>query len=152
MNEWPGLLRLFFRLRLGVGTIEEKSYDLLEHFPANVHGAVDAIAWLDPIDFANGDVPRHSFAAVAELDVEPRNRSRSWRSKASRAGFYREPSERKRYWEISFKVLYPGGVKFSWPGTRRTSATASTATCESCLAIRTGLLTCISLFVPIPES
>jgi hypothetical protein len=63
-------MRIIFWLRLGIGTIEEKSYNLLKHFPAHIYGAVDAISRLDPIHFTHGDVPRHCLAAVAELDVE----------------------------------------------------------------------------------
>jgi hypothetical protein len=61
---------MFFRLRLGVWAIEEERYNFLEYFLANVHGAMDAIAWLDPIHFAHRNLPWQSFAAIAELDME----------------------------------------------------------------------------------
>jgi len=57
-------------LRGRVGTIEEKSYDFLKELFADVHGAVDAIGGLDPIHFANRNLPGLSFSAIAELDVE----------------------------------------------------------------------------------
>ena len=61
----------FFRLRLGVRVIKKKSYNLLEYLFADVHRAVDAIAGLRPIHFANCDFPRLSFTAIAELDIQP---------------------------------------------------------------------------------
>ena len=64
------LFRVGGRLGDGVRAIQEKSHDFLEHFLADVHGAVDTIAGLRPVHFANGDLPRQSFSAVAELDVE----------------------------------------------------------------------------------
>lgn len=66
----PGLLRVVLGLRDGVGTIEEKSDDLFEGLLADVHGAVDAIGRLDPIHFADRNVPGLRFPAIAELDAE----------------------------------------------------------------------------------
>src|SRR5260370_7193141 len=58
------------RLRNGVRAIQEKSYDFLEELLADVHGAVDASAGLRPVHFSDRDLPRQSFSAVMELDVE----------------------------------------------------------------------------------
>ena len=57
-------------LGVGAGTIQEESYDFLEEVLADVHGAVDAVAGLRPVHFANGDLPRQSCSAVTELDAE----------------------------------------------------------------------------------
>src|SRR5216684_4121334 len=64
------LLRVVLRLRDRLRLIKEKRGDLLKRFLADVHRAVDAIAWLQPIHFANRHLPRLSFSAIAELDVE----------------------------------------------------------------------------------
>jgi hypothetical protein len=68
-----GEKRLFgvvFRLRLPVRAIKEERYNFLKHFLSDVHRAVDAIGWLDPIHFAHSDLPRHGFSSVTKLDVE----------------------------------------------------------------------------------
>lgn len=59
-----------FGLGDGVGAIEEEGDDLLERKLADVDGAMDAVARLDPIHFADRDVPRDCFTAVAEFNVE----------------------------------------------------------------------------------
>ncbi len=64
------LLRAIVRLRVGVRVIQEESYDFLEEYIADVHGAVDTIAGLRSVQFANRDLPRQSFSRVMELDVE----------------------------------------------------------------------------------
>jgi hypothetical protein len=64
------LLRVVLRLRHRVRTVEEKSYNLLEHLFPDVHRAVNAIARLHPIHFAHGNLPWQSFPAIAELDFE----------------------------------------------------------------------------------
>jgi hypothetical protein len=61
---------IFLRLRLGVGTIQKERHDLLENLLANIHGSMDAIAGLNPIHFPYRDLPRQSFSAVAELDLQ----------------------------------------------------------------------------------
>ncbi len=66
----PVLLGVVLGLRHSVRAIQEKGYNLLEYFFPDVHRAVDAIARLDPIHFADGDLPRHGFPAVAKLDLQ----------------------------------------------------------------------------------
>jgi hypothetical protein len=58
------------RLRHCVGTVQKKSYDLLEDLLPRIHRTVDPVAWLRPIDFAYRDVPRLGLSAIAELNVE----------------------------------------------------------------------------------
>jgi len=68
------LLSVLFRLRFGVGAVEKESYNLLEHFPADIHGAVDAIARLYPIHFADGDRPLlkvHSAHPWRNVSIRP---------------------------------------------------------------------------------
>ena len=50
--------------------IKEKSHNILKYSFAYVHCAVNAIARFGPIDFADRDFPRLSFAAIAELDLQ----------------------------------------------------------------------------------
>jgi len=57
-------------LRLGVRTIKKERYDLFEYFLADIDRAVDAIARFHPIYFANRNLPRQSFSAITELDIE----------------------------------------------------------------------------------
>jgi hypothetical protein len=64
------LLRVVFCLRFCVRTIQEKSYNLLEHLFPDIDSTVDTIARLDPIHLARGDLPRDSFSAITKLDVE----------------------------------------------------------------------------------
>jgi hypothetical protein len=53
-----------------VRAIKKKSDNLLEELRADVDSAVNAIAGLRPIHFANRDLPWQSLSAIAELDVE----------------------------------------------------------------------------------
>jgi hypothetical protein len=64
------LLRIVFRLRHCVRPIQEKSHDFFEDLVADIHSAVKAIGRFYPIHFADSNLPRLSFSAVAELDVE----------------------------------------------------------------------------------
>jgi len=64
------LFRFLLGLRDRLRVIEEKRGDLLKCLLADVHRAVDAIAWLQPIHFAHRHLPCLSFSAIAELDVE----------------------------------------------------------------------------------
>jgi hypothetical protein len=63
-------LELFLRLRFRFRVIKKKSHNLLEYFFADVHRAVNAIAGLRPIHFANRDFPRLSITAIAEFDIQ----------------------------------------------------------------------------------
>jgi len=63
------VLGLSFWLRLGVGTIKEKRYDLFEDLLTNVYSAVDMIGGFHPIHLTHGDFPGHGFSAITELDV-----------------------------------------------------------------------------------
>ena len=64
------LLGVVLWLRLSVRAVKEKRHDLLEWLFADVDGAVDALARLHPIHFANRHLPRLSFATVAEFDIQ----------------------------------------------------------------------------------
>lgn len=59
-----------FGLGDGVGAIEEEGDDFLEGDFADIDGAVDAVARLDPIHYAGHYFPREGFAAVAKFDVK----------------------------------------------------------------------------------
>ena len=60
------------RLRLwhGVRTIEEKCHNFFENFCADVHGTVDAVAWLRPIHFTHADLPFLSVSAITEFNPQ----------------------------------------------------------------------------------
>jgi hypothetical protein len=60
---------IVFRLWLCIWPIKKERYNFLEYFFPNIHRTMYAVARLHPIHFANRDLPRDSFATVAELDV-----------------------------------------------------------------------------------
>ena len=66
----PRLLQVRFGLRVGVRTVEKKSYNFFEHFLPRVDGAVDAVARLRPVHFARRYLPRQGFLTLAELDAQ----------------------------------------------------------------------------------
>jgi hypothetical protein len=74
IQEFPsGHRRLYdviFGLRNGVRAIEEKGYNLFEHFLPSIHSAMDAIARVRPIHFSWSNLTLESFALIAEFDIQ----------------------------------------------------------------------------------
>ena len=64
------LLRAVLRLRDGIRVIQKKSCYLFKNLFPDIYRAVDAIARLQPIHFADSHLPWQSFAPVAKLDVQ----------------------------------------------------------------------------------
>src|SRR5579862_5320560 len=58
------------RLRNGIRMVEKERDNFLEHAFPDVHGAVDAVAGLRPINFARSNLPRLRFCAIAELYLQ----------------------------------------------------------------------------------
>jgi hypothetical protein len=57
-------------LWVGVVAIEEKRDHFFENFFADVYRAMDPIAWLNPINLADCDLPRHGRSAIAKFDLQ----------------------------------------------------------------------------------
>lgn len=60
---------VFLRLRHGIRTIKEKSYDLLEYLFPDVYSTVRPLGRLNLVHFAHTDLPGLSFAAIMEFDI-----------------------------------------------------------------------------------
>jgi hypothetical protein len=57
-------------LRDSVGAVEKEGDDFLEGHVADVDGAMNTIGRLDPVHFADRNVPGERITAIAELDLE----------------------------------------------------------------------------------
>ena len=56
-------------MRIRIRAVKEKGDNLLKYLFPNIYGAVNAIARLRPIGFANSNFPRYDFSVVAEFNV-----------------------------------------------------------------------------------